>query len=64
MSDKTKTEYISVGIPKPIIKRVDEMWREFGYRSRADMITDAVRLHIAACEGRWQDQMGGAHLGK
>lgn len=40
--------YISVSLPKDLIKKVDEVLsnKELGYSSRPEFIKDAVRRHL------------------
>jgi Arc/MetJ-type ribon-helix-helix transcriptional regulator len=45
---ETKDDYVTVRIPKHLANEIDEIIESgtLGYRSRAEMVNDAIRLRI------------------
>lgn len=41
-----KPNYISVSLPAELIEDIDQVVGSQGYRSRADVVTDAIRRHL------------------
>jgi len=40
---KKEKKYIDVSIPKELISEVDKMIGQYGYRSRPELVKDAIR---------------------
>lgn len=47
----TRSRYTTVKIPTELAEALDASCRDWGYRSRAEMVDDAVRLFIARMKG-------------
>ena len=45
---RTKTQYVTVRIPKELANEIDEVLqsRTHGYRSRAEIVNESVRLRL------------------
>ena len=43
----TRQKYATVKIPVELADRLDSSCKHWGYRSRAEMVDDAVRLFVA-----------------
>lgn len=45
---REKTEYVTVRIPKELADEIDEILRSriHGYRSRAEIVNEAIRLRL------------------
>ena len=46
MSTKKKRNYTTVSIPLALMKRVDHIIEEMGYRNRSDFILEAIRRRL------------------
>jgi len=46
MSQSGKGQWVSVSLPRPLIERVDRVWRRLGYGSRAEYIRMAVQAQL------------------
>ena len=47
---RSKTEYVTIRIPKELAEDIDEILRSgiHGYRSRAELANEAIRLRLEA----------------
>lgn len=46
-----RSRYATVKIPEELAEALDGACKDWGYRSRAEMVDDAVRLFIARMKG-------------
>ena len=47
----TRSKYATVKIPEELAEALDAACKDFGYRSRAEMVDDAVRMFIVRMKG-------------
>ena len=64
MPQKMKVTRFSVSLPPPLLKRLDETWKNMQYEDRSKAIHDAVRSFISEFEWMQKDsgQITGAVL--
>ena len=64
MPQKLKVTRFSVSLPPPLLKRLDETWKNMHYEDRSKAIHDAVRSFISEFEWMQKDtgQITGAVL--
>jgi len=45
--ESKRAEYVGINIPKDLIDEVDKLLGKFGYRSRPEIVKDAIRRLLA-----------------
>jgi metal-responsive CopG/Arc/MetJ family transcriptional regulator len=60
--EKLRNEYITVKIPVELAERLDEIAKDLGYRSRAEIVNDAIRRFLVTKEVEDLRAMNSAEL--
>ena len=47
---KFMSKWLGVSLPIEMLDKIDAIYKNFSYTSRADFVKDAVRIHLKKCK--------------